>query len=203
MDTKTVILKVYVAFVILLGLCFLVFLSIKMVIPPWLLLLLWVVILVLAELTPVKLPQVGAALSIDSAILLSIVMLFGPSIAAWFGVLSAVFFDGLIRKVPAYKTGFNGAQVVLALGGAGYVYYFSGGIQFIPDLPEDYNIYLEILLPLLLCSITYFQLNSLFVSIAVGFQRRIQTPSRNTSLIWRMALMFPLKAQKDQGVIQD
>ena len=180
MDTLSFKLKIYVTIVILLGLGLLIFLSLKTHIFQAGLLLLWILILILAELTPVKIPQIGAALSIDSAIFLTIILLFGPGIAAFFGVLSAFFCDGLIRKVPVYKTGFNGAQVVLAFGGAGSIYYASGGLQFLPELLENYNIYRQILFPLLLCVMVYFLINTFSVSIAIGLQRGIP-PLR----VWR------------------
>ncbi|UCE18764.1 MAG: HD-GYP domain-containing protein [Gemmatimonadota bacterium] len=174
------LLRIYVIFVILLGLGVLIFLSFNLDISQWGLILLWAVILILAELIPVRVPQIEAVLSIDSAIFLATILLFGPGVTSWFGILSAVFCDGIIRKVPFYKSGFNGAQVVLAFGGAGTIYYAVGGVRLLPSLPESFDIIRQILLPLVLCVIVYFVINSFSVSIAIGLQKKIP-PLR----IWR------------------
>ena len=95
-------------------------------------------------------------------------------------VLVLVDSDGIIRKVPFYKAGFNGAQVVLASGGGGTIYYAAGGLRLLPGLPESYDIFRQVLLPLFMCVVVYFAINSFSVSIAIGLQRRIP-PLR----IWR------------------
>ena len=150
MSELTFSLKIYVISIIALGLAFLIFLTFKMNVPKWEFIFFWVIILILAELTPVNIPQIGAALSISSAIVLASILLFGPGIAAWFGVLSAIICDGIIRKVPFYKSAFNGAQVIISFGGAGVIYYVAGGLRFLPELPENYEFYQQILLPLFL-----------------------------------------------------
>ena len=168
-------LKAYVVIVILLGLGFLTLLCIKFRIPmnQWWELLFWVLILIISELAPVKLEQVGVALSLDGSIYIAIILLYGPGVAACFGLLGSAFCDWIVRKVPAYKTGFNSAQVVLAFGGAGFVYYTFGGFMFSQEITEYNNIYQQILLPLLLCVVIYFLINSFSVSIAVALQTGI------------------------------
>lgn len=176
-------LVIYLIITLLSGFVFLLFLTSQMflqiqpsqkvieeIIKNWWWLPIWAAILAVAEFAPIRVPQVGAAISVESAILIAIILLFGPAIAAWFGVLSAVILDGFIRKVPVYKTGFNAAQLVLAFGGAGFVYQKTGGVAFLAFPETEFSIPTNILLPLLLCVVTYFLVNSFSVSIAVGLQ---------------------------------
>ena len=182
MGTISLKLKAYITFVLFCGLVFLIFLSIKVDFShvKWWNLIFWIILLILSELAPVKLERVGGAISFSSAIYLAVILLFGPVFVAWFGLMGSVFCDWIIRRVPIHKTAFNGAQVVLAFGGAGSIYYIAGGTQFLKGLLENYNVYQQILIPLLLCAITYFLINSFSVSIAVGLQQRISPLS-----VWR------------------
>ena len=175
-------LKFFIVIMIILSLTFLIYLCCNMSISQsqWWTLAFWIFMLILSELVPVKLEHVGVAISFASAIYLAIILLFGPAIAAWFGLLGSIFCDCVIRKVSAYKTIFNGAQVILAFGVAGSIYYTAGGIQFLPRLPDDFSIHQQLILPLLMCVITYFLINSFSVSIAIALQSGI-TPLR----VWR------------------
>jgi len=180
-------LRVYIGCVIVLGIGLLILLTVRMDVPPWGILLFWAFILVLTELAPVKVAQIGTVISMESAILITVILLFGPGMAALFGVLSAVVLDGVIRKAPVFKTGFNAAQFVLAFGGAGEIYYAVGGLSFMPALPVGYDIYRQVLFPLLLCVMAYFLINTFSVSIAVGLQR-----GTSPVVVWRSHLRWTI-----------
>ena len=68
MDILKLKLKVYVIVIIFSGVMLLCYFSININIPEWDSLLLWTSVLILAEIIPVTVPQIGAAISIDSAI---------------------------------------------------------------------------------------------------------------------------------------
>ncbi len=187
-------LKAYVALVVTLGAICLILLTVETVrddllinaiSDTWWWIIVWLAILCAAESVPPKILQIGAALSVDSAILVASTLLFGPGVVAWFGVFSAIVFDGLIRKAPLYKTVFNAAQLVLCFGIAGKFYHLLAGDYLI--ISKGMPSIEMVLLGLFSLVITYFLINSVSVSIAVGLQERL-SPIR----VWKAHFRWTL-----------
>jgi len=185
MKNLSLLLRIYILLIIVVGFLGILFLTFHFIdylnknleykqelISNWWWLPVWAIVLAVTQFSPVKVHQVGVAISVESAILIALILIFGPGIAACYGVLSALILDGIIRRVPIYKVGFNAAQLGLAYGIAGLVYIRAGGELFI-IIPDDFKISMNIFIPLFLSVLTYFLINSFSVSIAIGLQTKI------------------------------
>ena len=78
---------------------------------------------VLVGLHPVRLPG-GAITTVAFAVDYACLLIFGPALAAWVGVIS---FVALLWRSPRLRQFFNQGQVILAFAGAGWVYQSLGG----------------------------------------------------------------------------
>jgi putative nucleotidyltransferase with HDIG domain len=80
---------------------------------------------VLVGLHPVRLPGRGGAMTtVGFAVDYAILLIFGPAVAGWIGVVS---FAVLLRRSPWLRQLFNQGQVALSFAGAGWVYQGLGG----------------------------------------------------------------------------
>jgi putative nucleotidyltransferase with HDIG domain len=123
---------------------------------------------IIAAQSPVQLPR-GGIMSVAFAVDYACIVIYGPGVAAWVAVLSALI---LLRKSPWYKITFNAGQLVLTVGLAGLVYSWAGG-DFVA-LSHD-HLSLRYSGPaIILSGLTYTLVNSFAVAIAVALQERRQ-----------------------------
>jgi len=119
---------------------------------------------IIAAQSPVQLPR-GGIMSVAFAVDYACIVIYGPGVAAWVAVLSALI---LLRRSPWYKITFNAGQLVLTVGLAGLVYGWAGG-HFVA-LSQD-HLSLRYSGPaIILSGLTYTLVNSFAVAIAVGLQ---------------------------------
>jgi len=123
----------------------------------------------------VQLPR-GGIMSVAFAVDYACIVIYGPAIAAWVAVLSALV---LLRKSTWYKILFNAGQLVLTVGLAGLVYGWTGG-EFVA-LAEDPLSLRNSGLAIILSGLTYTLVNSFAVAIAVALQE-----SRHLLGTWRV-----------------
>jgi len=130
---------------------------------------------IIAAQSPVQLPR-GGIMSVAFAVDYACIVIYGPAVAAWVAVLSALI---LLRKSPWYKITFNAGQLVLTVGLAGLVYGWTGG-KFVA-LSAD-HLSLRYSGPaIILSGLTYILVNSFAVAIAVALQE-----SRQLLGTWRV-----------------
>lgn len=92
--------------------------------------LFFVVVSIVVESFTIRMPK-GANLSVNFAVDLACIVLFGPNIAVWITSCSEIFkTDNIKGNTPYYKIIFNLSQLILSvwLGGAVYL-YFGGKID--------------------------------------------------------------------------
>jgi hypothetical protein len=132
----------------------------------WWEILIWAFLVAIAEKFVITLPRGGAVVTVGAAIDFAIIVLFGPSIAAWLGLLGALVSSGLARKVPFYKLIFNMGQHVLTLGTAALVFQISGGDISNPG-------FRRLILPFILCVPAYFFVNNALICLIIGVTDKI------------------------------
>ena len=156
--------KIYILIIILLASCTmgLVTLTNQGVPIDWWMLLFWSVLAALTESLVLRLPS-GMGVSVSHAIVLSALIAQGPLVGTI--VTGAAFMFRIVKIVgtnkvghlfntPPYKTFFNVAQGVLAIGIAGIAYFLLGGA------PGRFDALLTIVVVLV-----YAILNSLIMSV--------------------------------------
>ncbi|NNE42591.1 MAG: HD-GYP domain-containing protein [Gemmatimonadetes bacterium] len=125
--------------------------------------ILWSVMIAVAAVSPIPLPRGGATVTVTSALDFAAILVFGPAVACWFGVVSDLLTNVAVKRNPPYKVAFNLGQIVLSIGGAGLVYTGLGGkvgAAFVLDQSQ--------VLPLVMAPIVYFLLNTGLISLAIG-----------------------------------
>jgi len=122
---------------------------------------------ILVGLYPVKLPGGGittVAFAVDYASLL----IFGPAISAWVGVLS---FAVLLWRSPRLRQVFNQGQVVLAFAGAGWVYQRLGG-RYVESGASGGVAFGEMGLALVGGAVSFFLISSFLLAVVMGLWER-------------------------------
>ncbi len=118
------------------------------------------VLLVLAEITPVRLPG-GGQMTAGTMVDLPLLLLLGPFWTAALDVTVAFVVQGLVQRRPAVRVAHNAAIYVLGAFAAAAVYELLGG--HIGQVPFPGSA-----LALAGCGLTFFLVNSMCVSLAIG-----------------------------------
>ncbi len=158
-------LRLYVAVVVAAGALLLSHLTARIQVPNWPEILFWGLLILLPEFLAVNLPRGGAAITVGFAIEYACILVIGPALTAWLAVFSSLVVDGFVRRVPTYKLAFNTFQFVLTVGIAGLVFQWTGGIVGSPN----FGLFV---IPLVLCALAYFLVNTTTISIAIGLYER-------------------------------
>jgi signal transduction histidine kinase len=122
-------------------------------------LLFWAALVILSESFLIYLPLSGY-LSIGTAIDIPIILMFGPTLAAFYGMLAAIS-TLIVRRVPFYRILFNISLFVLTMGISSLVYHsLASGVDF-AKAPQFIPVFI-------LTIVVYFGLNSSLLSIVIG-----------------------------------
>ena len=159
---EPLIIKIYVAVIVLLGSIFLVFNIPSGDIWPWPLLF-FIILHVILEQLDIPLPRGNGSVSVSLATHLATIILFGPAAAAW-ASFTTLFQYRTFRDKIFHRMLFNSAQLAISTGLAGYAYIHAGGTIGQLSLPNDF-------IPLLACIITYFMINTTLVMIVISFSQ--------------------------------
>ena len=119
-------------------------------------------------LFPVRLPGRGGAITtVGFAVDYACLLILGPAVAAWVGVLS---FAVLLRRSPRVRQFFNQGQVVLSFAGAGWVYQGLGG-EYVRSGggPVAFG---KLPVALVLCGVAFFGISSLLIATAMALWER-------------------------------
>ena len=131
-------------------------------------LILWSVMIAIAAMSPIPLPRGGATVTVTSALDFAAILIFGPAVACWFGVLSDLLTNVAVKRNPLYKVSFNLGQIILSIGGAGLAYVaLDGRVGSAFDLDRTQ------IVPLLVAPLVYFLVNTGLISLAIGLKERI------------------------------
>lgn len=131
-------------------------------------LILWSVMIAVAAMSPIPLPRGGATVTVTSALDFAAILIFGPGVACWFGVLSDLLTNVAVKRNPLYKVSFNLGQIVLSIGTAGLVYEALGG-----RVGAAFELNRAHALPLAVAPLVYFLMNTGLISVAIGLKDRI------------------------------
>lgn len=127
----------------------------------------------------VRIPGIPAYLSVSDTFVLVSVFLFGPAAGTIIAVLDALIISLRVGQTAwqPFRIIFNCSAIALSSNAAGHVFFWVGGIQPFSIEPSPLS---RILLPLFLCSLSYFFLNSWLVTIALSLEKQ-----RAPFAVWR------------------
>ncbi|MGB9679502.1 MAG: HD-GYP domain-containing protein [Thermoanaerobacteraceae bacterium] len=161
--------KVYIAFIITLGISFIIYSIINIPGNRILDIILFGLFAILAESMPIYIAK-DFSVSVAFAVDLMALLIFGPyegSLIATVGMAGRVgrYSNGKtwhIFNMPFYKTLFNISQLALSVGIGGLIYKYTGGF------PGTY-IYPKYLLSAVVAAIVYYILNTSIVAVLLSF----------------------------------
>ena len=90
-------------------------------------LVLWMAMFAVAAVSPIPVPRRGTSVSLEPALDLAAVMVFGPGLACWLAVLARVVSGAAERWNPLEETLLKLGRAPLAVGATGVVYGALGG----------------------------------------------------------------------------
>ena len=138
----------------------------------WLEYLIFILLIVIADLVNVTLPHGGASISVSTPITFSTIVIFGPFPAAWMEAVSAIIVEGLVSRRPLEKVFFNVPVLALSTGLAGLAFE---ALPFSDSMPSPL-----FLLPLVICGFVHFVVNTSLVSVIIGL-----SDGRSPLRIWQ------------------
>jgi putative nucleotidyltransferase with HDIG domain len=130
-------------------------------------LLIWLALVTVVDVSPMTLPRGGATASVSSVLDFAAILAFGPALAVQLAIIAVLVSRGIIRREPWYKLLFNGCQIAISIGVAGFVYTGLGGAVG-NQLSAGAAI-----IPLVAAATTYFLMNTTLVSLAVGLSEKL------------------------------
>ncbi len=125
---------------------------------------LWAAMILVAAMSPLPLPWGRATASLTTALDLAALLLFGPAVACWVGVLSRVVANATQRWNPFLPGVQSLGQIVLALGAGGVVYGQLGGLH-----GEALTVSRDQLVPLLAAAGAYLAVKGLIGAVGQAF----------------------------------
>ncbi len=167
------LLRVYIVAVLLAGLGLLAYVSADLGAVSWqpsslANLILWTAMISLAAMSPIPLPRGGATVTVTSALDFAAILIFGPAVACWFGVLSDLLTNVAAKRNPLYKVAFNLGQIVVSIAVAGIAYQSLGG-----GVGSNFEVGSGQVVALIATPLIYFLMNTSLISVAIGLKDRI------------------------------
>lgn len=126
----------------------------------------FVLLHILFEQMDVPLPQGGGSVSVNCAVDLALIILFGPAAAAW-ACLSTLIHIKSFKNLKGnwYKMLFNAAQIAISVGLAGHAFMLCGGTVGSINMPGD-------ILPILVSVSVSFMCNIFLSMVAISLSSR-------------------------------
>ena len=134
----------------------------------------WGILLAIPEFFPSSFPS-GIWLSVSFAAEYASIIVLGPGAAVWLVVLRELFASvahqlwfrkGYRTKETIFPVAFNFSQLVISVAVAGLVYQITGGAPFVYPVSR-------LVVPLTVCALAYFVVNTGLLAAAVRLHRRI------------------------------
>ena len=129
----------------------------------WTTLAWWAALVAVADTSAIRLPGGRAYIAVSSSLDYAAIALFGPAAAALISVVSTFVTQLVISRRPLHKVLFNAALFVVMITVSGRVFYLFGGAEA--------DTLLKLMLPLGICGVTYFVINTAGVSFVVGLSQ--------------------------------
>ncbi|MCK4537812.1 MAG: HD-GYP domain-containing protein [Candidatus Krumholzibacteria bacterium] len=166
----------YTAFIIA-GFAFLAYFIRELPTDRWRDILLFLVLIIIADSVQISLPKGGASIYASSPIDLAGIVLFGPAVMAVIEAVATLITEGLFQRRPLIKVMFNIPLLVMTVGISGLVYRSFGSLTSM-DSPL-------FLIPLFTAGIVYYLFNTWSVSLIISL-----TSMRNPVTVWRQNYMW-------------
>ena len=123
----------------------------------------WVAFVVAADVSAIRLPRGRAFIAVSSSLDYAAIALFGPPAAALIAVLSTSLTQLVIYRRPPHRVLFNICLFIVTIMAAGYTYRAFGGVE-----ADSLG---ELMLPLGMCGLVYFAVNTGAVSLVIGLSQ--------------------------------
>jgi HD-GYP domain-containing protein (c-di-GMP phosphodiesterase class II) len=128
----------------------------------------------------------GGAVAGTAVVNFAIIITYGGEVAAWLIAIEMLFLTRVLLRYSTARSLFNMSQMAIALALAGMVYGASGGQRLAVD-SWNLNITARSLLPLALCHLTYFFINTGLVAVWTSINQH-----RSVIRTWRAAYLWML-----------
>jgi HD-GYP domain-containing protein (c-di-GMP phosphodiesterase class II) len=171
--------RLYYAAVVLLGVALAVacFPGVRPV--SWVPLVWWVLFVVAADVSAIKLPGGRAYIAVSSSLDYAAIALFGPAAAALIAVLSTSITQIAIHRRPPHRVLFNICLFIVTIMVSGYAYRVFGG--------ESAKSLGALMLPLGVCGLVYFSVNTGAVSLVIALSQ-----NENAWRVWQSTYAWTL-----------
>lgn len=157
--------KLFYALYVAFGLVFLVWLMRDFPLERFREIVLFVALIVIADMAQITLPRGGASLSASSPIDLAGIVLLGPAAMVVAEAIASLFSEVFVQRRPAIRIFFNVPLLILTVGTAGLVYYAFPAAWRTFDTGR-------FLFPLIVASVVYYAVNTLSVSTIIALEAR-------------------------------
>ncbi|HEU4363859.1 MAG TPA: HD-GYP domain-containing protein [Candidatus Krumholzibacteria bacterium] len=135
--------------------------------------LLFALMIVVADTAQITLPRGGASIYASSPLDLAAIVLLGPSAAVFVEAIASFFSEVFIQRRAAVKYAFNVPLLIMTVGLAGLAYHAFPASWTSLDSPR-------FLLPLGVCSVVYYLVNTVAISVVVALRGR-----KSVLHVWR------------------
>lgn len=129
----------------------------------WVPLFWWILFVVAADISAIKLPGGRAYIAVSSSLDYAAIALFGPPAAALIAVISTTVTQLAIHRRPLHRVLFNICLFVVTIMVSGYVFRVFGGTH-----ARSLG---SLMLPLGLCGLVYFSVNTGAVSLIIALSQ--------------------------------
>ncbi|MBN2183851.1 MAG: HD-GYP domain-containing protein [Candidatus Krumholzibacteriota bacterium] len=143
----------------------------------WRDILLFLVLIIIADSAQISLPKGGASIYASSPIDLAGIVLFGPAVMAVIEAVATLVTEGVFQRRPIIKLLFNIPLLVMTVGVSGFVYRSFGSLA---DMSSPL-----FLIPLFAAGVVYYLFNTWSVSFIISFDSK-----RNPLVVWKQNYMW-------------
>jgi putative nucleotidyltransferase with HDIG domain len=146
----------------------------------------WFILLTAAGVLTFVALRGGGAVAGTAVVNFAIIITYGGSVAAWLIAVEMIFLTRVLLKFSTVRSLFNMSQMAISLALAGMVYEAAGGQRLAVD-SWNLNLTVRSLLPLALCHLTYFFINTGLVTVWTSL-----TQERSVLRTWRAGYLWML-----------
>jgi len=140
--------------------------------------LLFVLLIIIADTAQISLPRGGASIYASSPVDLASILLFGAPAAALIEAIATMLSEVFIQRRAAVRIAFNVPLLILTVGLAGIVYRSFGPRWASLDSPR-------FLVPLLFSGLVYYLVNTVSISTVIGL-----SDGKNPFRVWKQNYMW-------------
>jgi putative nucleotidyltransferase with HDIG domain len=169
--------KIYYGLYVVAGILCLAWFAGKLPVDLWRDIVLFIILIIIADSVQISLPRGGASIYASSPIDLAGIVLFGPAVMAVCEAVSTLITEGIFQRRPIIKVLFNIPLLVMTVGVAGLVYQSFGSLT-----DTDSPLFL---IPLFASGMVYYLFNTWSVSVIIALRN-----SKNPVHVWKQNYMW-------------